>query len=318
MELEQRSITRQPDNGTEINDVISLYFEEISQTPLLDADKEKILGRAIQRGLAAEKELENPIAATERKEELEEQIEKGKVAWDHLVRANTRLVVSIAKKYMSPKVPFLDLIQEGNTGLMRAADKFDPEEDTKFSTYATWWIRQKITKALSDQKQTIHLPYHKKEDLRKIHKIANQLEQEQGKEPTIEEIADAIGFAPEKVQLLIERNMDILSLEKPGEPEDNRKLIDFIEDIHAPDPQEKASRQVLGEIFEKVLERFTPRTAEIIKLRYGLGNNREHTLEEIGRKFGLTRERIRQIESRALQRLRHPSQKRLLKDFIKK
>ncbi len=327
MTIEQRSITiksdvsqspsetpfdEKPANGTGTN-IIDLYLNEIRETPLLTKDEEIILGRAIQTGFTAKLELENPVAV-EKQKELEEQIKEGKIARDYLIKASTRLVVSIAKRYRSNNIPLDNLIQEGNIGLMRATDKFDPERG-RFSTYATRWIRQAITQALSDQGRTIRLPIRKKECLRKIHKIARRLEQEKGREPTAEEIADEMNFDPEEVQSLIERKVNTLSLEKPWGAEENAELIDFIEDPHSPDPQEETNQKALRETFEKVLDRFTPRTANIIKLRYGLEKNREHTLEEIGRKHGLTRERIRQIQRDALQKLRHPSKKRLLKDF---
>lgn len=330
MELEQRLIPikpevplsppktlfgGEPDDGNRIS-VINLYFNDIGRTALLTHEEEISLGRTIQKGLAAEIELGNPIATAERKKELEKQLEEGKNAWGNLVLANTRLVVSIAKKYIGNKVPFPDLLQEGNIGLMKAAERFDPKKGYKFSTYATWWIRQAIGKGLDDQGRTIRLPNHKEERLREIKKTAGHLQQEKGKEPTIKEIAGVMDLPSEKVQLLTERNIDPFSLEKTLGPEDNRKLVDFIEDPHAPDPQEETSQQELCEIFEKVLGRLPPRQAKIIKFRFGLGNEREHTLEEVGKKYGITRERIRRIQEDAIQKLRHPSQRRLLKDFI--
>jgi RNA polymerase primary sigma factor len=245
-----------------------------------------------------------------------QQIEAGKVARSHLIRANTRLVVSVAKRYRGNGVPFLDLIQEGNMGLMRAADKFDYSLGHKFSTYATWWIRQAITRALSDQGRTIRLPVHMGDRIRCVHRVAQQLEQQSGQKPTPEEIADEMNLDAHKVRWMLRVSYRPYSLEKPvGEDEEN-ELGSFIEDKGALSPSDVATQNMLKERMDELLNTLTPREARILRLRFGLDNGRAYTLEEIGRKFGLTRERIRQIQMDALRKLRHPSRSRRLKGYL--
>jgi RNA polymerase primary sigma factor len=224
--------------------------------------------------------------------------------------------VSVAKKYVGQGVPFLDLIQEGNLGLMRAVDKFDYRRGYKLSTYATWWIRQAITRALADQGRTIRLPVHMGDRLRKIYRTARELEQEWGLPPTPEEIADAMDLDSRKVRWMLRVSPHPLSLEKPVGEEEDEELGSFVEDEGTLEPAEATHQRLLREGIEEVLSSLTPREARILRLRYGLQNGRSYTLEEVGRKFGLTRERIRQIESKALRRLRHPSRSRQLKDYL--
>jgi RNA polymerase primary sigma factor len=242
-------------------------------------------------------------------------VEDGMNAREHLIKANTRLVVSIAKKYMCRGVPFLDLIQEGNLGLMKAVEKFDYRRGFRFSTYATWWIRQTITRAIADQGRTIRVPVHMSDRIRRLYRVARQLEQEYGRKPTPDEIAHEMQVEPRKVQWMLRVSWQPLSLEHPvGEDEDS-ELGNFIENDSLT-PTQIAHDNLLREKIEEVLATLTPREARILRLRFGLQNGRSYTLEEVGQKFGLTRERIRQIEGRALRRLRHPRRARQLRDYL--
>jgi RNA polymerase primary sigma factor len=298
------------------SDATSLYLREMAHEPLLTAEQEVELARAFTVGRAAVKRMtKNGMERSER-DKMQREIEAGKKARDHLVKANTRLVVSIAKRYMGQGVPFLDLIQEGNLGLLKAVEKFDYKRGYKFSTYATWWIRQAITRAIADQGRTIRVPVHVGDRIREMYKVSRSLEQDLGREPTSEEIADEMSLPPKKVSWLLRVSRRTVSLEKPVGEEEDSELGNFIEDESSPTPAESAYHTLLQEKLEEVLATLTPREARILRLRYGLHNGHSHTLEEVGRKFGLTRERIRQIEVEALRRLRHPRRSRQLRDYL--
>ncbi len=308
---------QEDDDEVIADDTTSLYLKEMARVPLLTPQEELELAKRLEAGRKAKIKL-NDISNhnPDELDRLEELIRRGEIAREHLIRANTRLVVSVAKKYVGQGVPFLDLIQEGNLGLMRAVDKFDYRRGYKLSTYATWWIRQAITRALADQGRTIRLPVHMGDRLRKIYRTARELEQEWGRPPTPEEIADAMDLDSRKVRWMLRVSPHPLSLEKPVGEEEDEELGSFVEDEGTLEPAEATHQRLLREGIEEVLSSLTPREARILRLRYGLQNGRSYTLEEVGRKFGLTRERIRQIESKALRRLRHPSRSRQLKDYL--
>ncbi|GAB4546992.1 MAG: RNA polymerase sigma factor RpoD [Anaerolineae bacterium] len=304
-------------DGITIDDTVGLYLKEMARVPLLSLEEEVALSKRIERGEKAEKlwrKAENP--APKQVEKWQSAIEDGKVARDHLIRANTRLVVSIAKRYIGRNVPFLDLIQEGNLGLMKAVEKFDYTRGYRFSTYATWWIRQTITRAIADQGRTIRVPVHMSDRIRNLYRTARRLEQEYGRKPSNEELAAAMNLDPRKVQWMLKVSWRPLSLERPvGEDEDS-ELGSFIEDDSTLSPVQSAYQTLLHEKVEEVLATLHPREARILRLRFGLVNGKAYTLEEVGEKFGLTRERIRQIEGKALRRLRHPRRSRHLRDFL--
>ena len=276
--------------GLAIDDPVRLYLKEIGRVPLLTADREKELAERMMIG-----------------------DEDAKV---ELVEANLRLVVSIAKRYVGRGMFFLDLIQEGNMGLMKAVDKFDYTKGYKFSTYATWWIRQAITRAIADQARTIRIPVHMVETIHKVSRISRQLLQENGREPTADEIGERISMSPEKVREIMKIAQDPVSLETPIGEEEDSHLGDFIPDDDTPSPAEATSTSILREELERQLHTLTPREEHVIKLRFGLYDGRTRTLEEVGKEFDITRERIRQIEAKALRKLRHPSRARHLKGFM--
>jgi RNA polymerase primary sigma factor len=300
------------------DDTVGLYLKEMARTPLLTNEQEVDLAKRLERGEKAEKALTQmrPNANLKRRAELQGHLEDARGAREHIIKANTRLVVSIAKKYMGRGVPFLDLIQEGNLGLMKAVEKFDYRRGFRFSTYATWWIRQTITRAIADQGRTIRVPVHMSDRIRRLYKVARDLEQGLGRKPTPEEIAKELKIESRKVQWMLKVSWRPLSLERPvGEDEDD-EFGSFVEDEHTPTPAQSAHANLLREKLESVLTTLTPREARILRLRFGLQNGRAYTLEEVGQKFGLTRERIRQIEGKALRRLRHPRRARQLRDYL--
>jgi RNA polymerase primary sigma factor len=298
------------------DDTVGLYLKEMTRVPLLSCAEEVRIAKQIVRGRAALKQLSQTVKNRQRCERLQSQVEQGLVAREHLIKANTRLVVSIAKRYMGQGVPFLDLIQEGNLGLMKAVEKYDYTRGFRFSTYATWWIRQTITRAIADQARTIRLPVYMSDRLRRLYQVARQIEQTNGQQATAEEIADELNVDARKVQWMLKASWQPLSLEQPvGEEEDN-ELASFIEDDTTPSPAQVAYNNMLREKVEEVLSTLSPREANILRLRFGLVNGRAYTLKEVGQKFGLTRERIRQIESQALRRLRHPCRSRQLRDYL--
>ena len=276
--------------GLAIDDPVRMYLKEIGKVPLLDADRELLLAQKMSEGDQRAKQ--------------------------ELVEANLRLVVSIAKRYVGKGMFFLDLIQEGNLGLMKAVEKFDYTKGYKFSTYATWWIRQAITRAIADQARTIRIPVHMVETIHKVSRVSRQLLQERGHEATADEIAEVIGMSPEKVREIMKIAQDPVSLETPIGEEEDSHLGDFIPDDDSPAPSEAASYALLREQLSEVLHTLTPREEHVLKLRFGLDDGRTRTLEEVGKEFNITRERIRQIEAKALRKLRHPSRSKRLKDYL--
>jgi len=302
--------------GVASDDTVGLYLKEMARVPLLTTSEEIMLAKQLRRGREAAKRLIRTGPESRRRTTLQQHIETGRLAREHLIKANTRLVVSIAKKYIGRGVPFLDLIQEGNLGLMKAVEKFDYLRGFRFSTYATWWIRQTITRAIADQGRTIRVPVHMSDRIRRLYKAARQLEQENGRQPTPEEIAEELKIEPRKVQWMLKVSWRPLSLELPVGEDEDAELGSFLEDETSPTPTQLVNDRLLRERLEEVLGTLSPREARILRLRYGLINGRAYTLEEVGRKFGLTRERIRQIQGKALRRLRHPRRSRLLRDYV--
>jgi len=298
------------------DDTIGLYLKEVSRVPLLTADEEVELAQRIERGRMAREELAKGNVSNARKTELRKFIEDGWGAREHLVTANSRLVISVAKKYMGRGVPFLDLIQEGNIGLIRATKKFDYRRGHKFSTYATWWIRQAVTRAIADQGRTIRVPVHMGDQINKLLRVQHQLTQKLGRDPIIDELAEALDVTPKKVENMIKVSRRPLSLETPTDNEDDSVLGDFIEDDEIPAPDESATYNLLKENLNTILNTLPPREVRILQLRYGLLDGQAYTLEEVGRKMGVTRERVRQIEAQALSRLRHPTIRRKLRDYL--
>jgi len=298
------------------DDTIGLYLKEVSRVPLLTADEEVALAQRIERGRMSREELAKGNASPRRRTELRRLIEDGWSAREHLITANSRLVISVAKKYMGRGVPFLDLIQEGNIGLIRATKKFDYRRGHKFSTYATWWIRQAVTRAIADQGRTIRVPVHMGDQINKLLRVQHQLTQRLGREPSVEELAEALDVPPKKVENMIQVARRPLSLETPTDDEEDSVLGDFIEDDEAPPPDDTATYNLLKEHLGEVLNGLPPREVRILQLRYGLLDGQAYTLEEVGRKMGVTRERVRQIEAQALSRLRHPTIRRKLRDYL--
>ena len=276
--------------GVALDDPVKTYLKEIGRVPLLTADEEMTLAKAARAGDAD--------------------------ARRQLSEANLRLVVSVAKRYAGRGLPFLDLIQEGNLGLMKATEKFEPERGFKFSTYATWWIRQSITRAIADQGRTIRIPVHLVESINRVKKATGDLLHKNGREPTVEEIAAALELEPDKVRELLQLSQEPISLETPVGEEEDAHLEDFIQDEDAGVPVDEAGRQLLRRELLHVLKSLTPREERVITLRFGLEDGRARTLEELGKEFNVTRERVRQIEAKALRKLRHPSRAKLLRDYL--
>ena len=293
-------------DGLSLDDPVRMYLKEIGRVPLLSMEQEKSLAMRIEAG---ELELQKNGTADSRL------VTDGEEAKRQLTEANLRLVVSIAKKYVGRGMLFLDLIQEGNLGLIRAVEKFDYRKGYKFSTYATWWIRQAITRALADQARTIRIPVHMVETINRLIKVSRQLLQELGREPTVEEIAEAMALTPEKVREVMKISQEPISLETPIGEEEDSHLGDFIEDQEAVAPADAASVMLLKEKMADVLQNLTERERKVLVLRFGLEDGHQRTLEEVGQEFGVTRERIRQIEAKALRKLRHPSRGKALKDY---
>ncbi|NLG40230.1 MAG: sigma-70 family RNA polymerase sigma factor [Chloroflexi bacterium] len=299
------------------DDTIGLYLKEVSRVPLLNnIEEEVVLAKRIEAGREARAELAKSNLSAIRRQELHDLIKDGAAARDHLITANSRLVISVAKKYMGRGVPFLDLIQEGNIGLIRATKKFEYQRGHKFSTYATWWIRQAVTRAIADQGRTIRVPVHMGDQINKLLRVQHQLTQKLGRDPSVEELAEALEVPPKKVENMIQVARRPLSLETPTDDEEDSVLGDFIEDDEAPPPDDTATYNLLKQHLVEVLDALPPREVRILQLRYGLLDGQAYTLEEVGRKMGVTRERVRQIEAQALTRLRHPSVRRKLRDYL--
>ena len=303
-------------------DPVRMYLKEIGRVALLTGPEEVALAKRIEAGIAALARLEELAGrgdddATIERSKLDVIIADGLDAKRQLIQANLRLVVSIAKRYVGRGMLLLDLIQEGNLGLMRAVEKFDHSKGFKFSTYATWWIRQAITRAIADQARTIRIPVHMVETINKVLRVQRQLLQELEREPTVEELAERVDLTPARVREIQRISLDPLSLDSPVGEEDESNLSDFIEDDHAEAPADAAARRLLKEAVEKVLGELSDREQEVVRLRFGLDNSGQpRTLEEVGKEFGVTRERIRQIESKTLAKLRHPQRSQALRDYL--
>ena len=301
-----------------INDPVKMYLKEIGQIPLLDPKEEPIIARQIQEGEEAKEAMKNPDLSDEEKKKLAKVIADGEQAKQTLISSNLRLVVSIAKKYVGRGMLFLDLIQEGNCGLIKAVEKFDYTKGFKFSTYATWWIRQSITRAIADQARTIRIPVHMVETINKLTRIQRQLVQDLGRDPLPEEIAEKMeNISAEKVREIQKIALDPVSLETPIGEEDDSHLGDFIEDKDTLSPADYTNNQLLKDEINAVLQGLTEREEKVLRLRFGLLDGRTRTLEEVGKEFNVTRERIRQIEAKALRKLKNPNRCKRLRDFVK-
>jgi RNA polymerase primary sigma factor len=301
----------------EADDTVGLYLKEIGRVPLLTAPQEVDLAQRMERGKDARENLGEEKVASKDIERLEQLVEDGMAAREHLINANSRLVISVAKKYIGRGVPFLDLIQEGNIGLIRAAKKFDWRRGHKFSTYATWWIRQAVTRAIADQGRTIRVPVHMGDQINRLLRASHQLTQELGRDPTVAELAEALNVTVRKAEQMIQVARRPISLETPTDDEEESVLGDFIPDEDSPAPAEVVTSQMLREQLSDILSTLPPREVRILQLRYGLLDGETYTLEEVGKKLGVTRERVRQIEAQALSRLRHPAHARKLRDFLR-
>lgn len=301
-----------------IDDTIGLYLKEIGRVPLLTAEEEVLLAKRMEAGQFAQEKIDQNSLNLEGQVESKMTVMDGLAAREHLIRANSRLVISVAKKYIGRGVPFLDLIQEGNIGLLRAANKFNYHLGHKFSTYATWWIRQAVTRAIADQSRTIRVPVHMGDQINKLLRTSHRLTQELGREPTTEELANAMDIPTRKAEEMLRVARRPLSLEMPTDDDGESELGDFIEDEDSTAPDEEVTSAMLRELLQDILQDLPPREVRILQLRYGLVDGETYTLEEVGKKLGVTRERVRQIEAQALSRLRHPTHSRKLKDFLKR
>jgi len=341
-ELEDLMDIEAPELGS---DPVQMHLREIGRVPLLTPEEEIELAKKIQKGKLAEQRLKKGNLSPLEKAKLEAQVREGQAARRKLAQANLRLVVSVAKRYIGRGMSLLDLIQEGNLGLLKAVDKFDPRKGYRFSTYATWWIRQAITRAIADQARTIRIPVHMVESINRQLRAQRRLMQKLGREPTLEELALEMGFlepeekeaiekamekgepldpylqrrlrkAAAKVRHIIRASQEPMSLEMPIGADEDSYLADFIEDTSIPAPTDVASKEILREEMREILKSLSPKEREVLEMRFGLKDGQPHTLEEVGQKFGVTRERIRQIEAKALRKLRHPLRSRRLKDYL--
>jgi RNA polymerase primary sigma factor len=317
------SADRALERGVGTSDPVRMYLREIGRVPLLTAVEEVELARRIERGAEASERLADLDAVgalgelpADESRALQALADDGDEAKSALIQANLRLVVSIAKRYVGRGMQFLDLIQEGNMGLMRAVEKFDYTKGFKFSTYATWWIRQAITRSIADQARTIRIPVHMVESINRVHRMQRQMVQELEREPTVDELADAVGMSADRVREIQRISLDLLSLDAPVGEEDDSYLADFIKDDGAEEPLDAATRQMLQEAVKEVLDELNEREKEVVVMRFGLDDEQARTLEEVGKQFGVTRERIRQIESKTLAKLRHPHRSQKLRDYL--
>ncbi len=309
--------------GPGLSDPVKMYLREIGQVSLLNAEQEVSLARRIESGMHAEERMAELVVSGEidevdpvEKARLRRSLRDGQAAKDELTQANLRLVVSIAKRYTGRGLPMLDLVQEGNLGLMRAVEKFDYTKGFKFSTYATWWIRQAITRAIADQSRTIRIPVHMVESMNKVHRLQRQMAQELERDPTVDELAEKAELPTEKIREILRLGQDPLSLDSPVGDEDDSFLGDFIEDQQVAMPADVATAHSLSEQITESLSELSDREKEVVRMRFGLDGDQPHTLEEVGQRFGVTRERIRQIESKTLAKLRHPHRRQKLEDYL--
>ncbi|MEY2414691.1 MAG: polymerase primary sigma factor [Ilumatobacteraceae bacterium] len=296
-------------------DTVRMYLREIGRVDLLTPDDERRLAQAIEEGNQAALQLDTPNDAVEHRR-LMRTVQTGQRAKSELIQANLRLVVSIAKRYSGRGMLFLDLIQEGNLGLMRAVDKFDHTKGFKFSTYATWWIRQAITRSIADQARTIRIPVHMVESMNRVLRMQRQMHQELEREPSLDELAERCGLHPDRIREILRISLDPLSLDSPVGEEDDSNLTDFIEDLTVDAPADMATKRMLAQAVEEALGELTDREQEIVRMRFGLDDGQARTLEDVGKEFGVTRERIRQIEAKTLAKLRHPMRSQRLKEFL--
>jgi RNA polymerase primary sigma factor len=316
-------VAQSPDRGSGSSDPVRMYLKEIGRVPLLVAAEEVEYSRRVESGGLAAAELADlsasgrlPGLSFEKRRALQRTVRRGEDAREVLIEANLRLVVSIAKRYVGRGMHFLDLIQEGNLGLMRAVEKFDYTKGFKFSTYATWWIRQAITRAIADQARTIRIPVHMVESINKVHRVQRQMMQDLEREPSVEELAEAVGLTEDRVREIQRISLDLLSLDAPVGAEDDSNLSDFIEDQAADSPADAAARRMLNRAVVDALDELNDREKAVVRLRFGLDDGQARTLEEVGKEFGVTRERIRQIESKTLAKLRHPHRSQKLRDYL--
>jgi RNA polymerase primary sigma factor len=314
---------RAAERGGGTSDPVRMYLREIGRVPLLVAAEEVDLAKRIEAGAEASEHLADLDAAgslgdlpADESRRLQALADDGDDAKSALIQANLRLVVSIAKRYVGRGMQFLDLIQEGNMGLMRAVEKFDYTKGFKFSTYATWWIRQAITRSIADQARTIRIPVHMVESINRVHRVQRQMVQQLEREPTVDELAEEVGMTPERVREIQRISLDPLSLDSPVGEEDDSYLADFIKDDGAEEPDDAATRQMLQNEVRKVLDELNDREKEVVIMRFGLDDEQPRTLEEVGKQFGVTRERIRQIESKTLAKLRHPHRSQKLREYL--
>jgi RNA polymerase primary sigma factor len=318
----QKNAEEESDNGfysgePDHNDPVALYLLEVSKVPLLTHEEEISLSKRIEAGRKASAILAEKSVPKKQRQEVMRLVEDGWAAREHIITANFRLVISVAKKYVGRGVPFLDLIQEGNIGLIRATKKFDYRRGFRFSTYATWWIRQAISRCVADQGRTIRVPVHMGDQINRLRRFSHKLTQNLGREPSVQELADSLEITPKKVEELMRVAQRPLSLELPADDDEEHELGDYTADTVVPTPVDKVTEVIMQEHLKSVLETLPPREVRILQLRYGLTDGKSHTLGEVGKKMGVTRERVRQIEAQALRRLRQPQFRSQLQDYLR-